>query len=47
MVTILAVMKAVDHIFTVSSPIPYRELRVSRRSHRCQKLFLLAENRRF
>jgi len=38
-VTILAVMKAVDHIFTPSSPIPYRELRVSRRSHRCQSFF--------
>ena len=37
--TIVAVMKAVEDMFTASSPMFYRELRLSRRSDRCHTLF--------
>ena len=37
--TILAVLKALEDIFTASSAILYRDLRCSRHSHRCHTLF--------
>ena len=40
--TIFAVMKAVEGVFTASAAILYRELRVSRCSDRCHQLLLLA-----
>jgi transposase len=40
--TIFAVMKAVEDVFTASAAILYRELRVSRCSDRCHQLLLLA-----
>lgn len=43
--TILAVMKAVEDISTASPPNFYREVRVFRRSERCRQLFLPAGNR--
>lgn len=39
LLTILAVLKAVEDTFTVSSPIPYRKLRFSRRSDQCHSHF--------
>lgn len=43
--TILAVMKAVEDISTASPPNFYREVRVFRRSERCRQLFLPAGKR--
>ena len=43
--TILAVMKAVEDVFTASSATFYRELRVFRRSERCRQLLLPAGKR--